>query len=153
MEVIEKEVRQLAKEKQIKITKRDNITLTDSKGDKYKFKTWEQTKDFIQTHDPNTPEIFSPCCSFGSDGSENVTVKMSDCPIKREIGKHTYEPIFGSDKGKQFEMTTCIYRSTFSGGLPTCPHYQGTKVVQREEESFGHKRVRDKYKVLCGAIK
>jgi hypothetical protein len=142
---VENLVRALGKEKKVKFLKRDWITATDSKGDKYRFKTWEKTLEFINNYDSDATDIISPCCAFGSDGSENVTVKMCDCPSKRQIGKRTIETSFNS--GEEIEVATCIYRSIFSGGFPTCGHYQGTMKVKRPDEQFGF--MRDQYKVLC----
>ena len=77
-------------------------------------------------------EIISSCCVFASDGSEEVHVKESDCPIRREIGKIDGE-------------CTCIYkRGLGSFGILPCKYYEGTKRVTRNKRKV--------YKVLCGAL-
>ncbi len=86
-------------------------------------------------------EILSSCCAFGG-GTEEVHVLESDCPINRKLGKREVEPFFKHEE-KRTECT-CIYISSFGGGIKPCENYQGVKKVQRNK--------RTKYKVLCGAL-
>lgn len=85
-------------------------------------------------------EIFSSCCAFGGAFTEEVHVLSSDCPIKREQGARLAE-----SRGIRREECTCIYISSFGGGVPKCEFYEGYKKVTRNKEQ--------KYKVLCSAIK
>jgi hypothetical protein len=140
---MEESIRKLAKEKGLRITKRDIITITCSKGNKYRFETWELADEFVSTFDSNEKDILSHCCSFGSDGSENVNVKMCECPTKRQIGKREISTRFGSDE--KVEVATCVHLSLFNYSFPTCEHYQGTIKVNRPDEKY------EQYKVVCTA--
>lgn len=141
---LEKECRKLGKEKGVKFVYRGKVTATDHRKEKYYFRNWSETYEFISTFEPDAPEIFSPKCCFSSTGGEEVSVKLSDCPIERKEWKHTWSPMFGRDKDKEFEMTTCFYRSDFHGTvIPKCQYYQGCKEVKRD----GYRQ----YKVLCTA--
>ena len=98
---------------------------------------------------PKKTEILSSCCAFGSDGTENVMVEQHDCPIKNMNGYRERTKYLAVPEGQEnpiLKECACIQYSGSFGGyqLPTCPHYQGAKKVQRDK--------RTKYKVLCGAL-
>jgi hypothetical protein len=80
-------------------------------------------------------EILASCCAFGSDGTEEVHVLESVCPIKRELGKRNNGP-----------DCTCIYYSGFHRKIiiPPCEHYKGVKKVQSNKKR--------EYKVQCSAV-
>lgn len=93
-------------------------------------------------------EIFSPCCCFGTDGTEEVHALIEDCPIKRAEGKRQSthrEFVDGEIVEKEVTECTCIYRSGLSGIIiPRCEHYKGTKKVRRNKKSV--------YKIICAAL-
>jgi hypothetical protein len=95
-------------------------------------------------------EIFSSCCAFGTDGTENVHVLIEDCPIKRELGKRTRTKYLSVPEGQENPELTecmCIHRSGLYGGghmMTPCKHYGGTKKVTRNKRKV--------YKVSCSAL-
>lgn len=84
-------------------------------------------------------EILSSCCVFGGM-TEEVHVLESDCPIKRKEGARK---VTNYDDTTRDECT-CIYVSSFGGGVKPCEFYNGTKKVKRNK--------RTEYKVECSAI-
>lgn len=85
-------------------------------------------------------EILSSCCAFGTDGSEEVHVLKSDCPIQRKEGEREVSNYDGTTQNE----CTCIYMSPFGGGVKPCEFYNGTKKVKRNK--------RTEYKVECSAF-
>jgi hypothetical protein len=88
-------------------------------------------------------EIFSSCCAIGGL-TEEVHALMTDCPIKRQEGSREVESFFGKDKGEKRHECTCIYISSFSGGVRPCEHYKGIKQVQRNKKKV--------WKIFCEAV-
>lgn len=67
-------------------------------------------------------EIFSSCCAIGSDGSEEVHVLRSVCPIVREEEQRIVKPIFKQENERA--ECTCICFSAGSGmNTPPCKYY------------------------------
>ncbi|TCJ04874.1 hypothetical protein [Cytobacillus praedii] len=94
-------------------------------------------------------EIFSSCCAFGTDGTENVHVLMEDCPIKRTVGERKREKYVAVPEGQEnpiLHECMCIYRSGLHQQhmIPPCQYYQGTKKVTRDKKK--------KWKVFCSAL-
>ena len=88
-------------------------------------------------------EILSSCCAFGNEGTEEVHVLKTDCPLERQVGQRVVEPM--SDYEEYRTECTCVYISGLRGMvISPCEHYQGIKKVQRNKER--------KYKVLCSAL-
>lgn len=85
-------------------------------------------------------EIFSSCCAFGGM-TEEVHVLEADCPIKRAEGARRVT----SRTGYVRNECTCIYTSSFGGGVKKCEFYKGTKTVK--------KNGRTEYEVICQANK
>ena len=86
-------------------------------------------------------KIESPCCCFSNTGTYEVHVLLSDCPIKRELGKRT---IKDRKTKNDREEVTCIYTSAFDGEvIPACQYYDGIK----EDKKIG------KYIVDCSYYK
>lgn len=94
------------------------------------------------TKDKN--EIFSSCCAIGGM-TEEVHVLKSECPIKREEGSRIVESMFGINKGEKRDECTCVYMSSFGGGVRPCEHYKGIKQVTRNKKKV--------WKVFCEAMK
>jgi len=86
-------------------------------------------------------KIESPCCYFSNTSTYEIHVLLSDCPIKRELGKR----IIKDRKTKSDrEEVTCIYVSGFDGEvIPACKYYNGIK----EDKKIG------KYIVDCSYYK
>lgn len=77
-----------------------------------------------------------------SDESDEVYVKMDDCPIQRQEGK--MNSIAMKDENT-YELCVC-YQALSGRGLKRniCPHFQGGKQVQRSKQ----KRI----KIFCSAL-
>ena len=86
-------------------------------------------------------KIKSPYCCFSNIGTYEIHVLLSDCPIKRELGKHTVKD---RKTKNDREEATCIYVSGFDGEvIPACKYYDGIK----EDKKIG------KYIVDCSYYK
>jgi len=86
-------------------------------------------------------KIKSPYCCFSNTGTYEIHVLLSDCPIKRELGKHTVKD---RKTKNDREEATCIYVSGFDGEvIPACKYYDGIK----EDKKIG------KYIVDCSYYK
>ncbi|MBL4952084.1 hypothetical protein JK635_07655 [Neobacillus sp. YIM B02564] len=88
-------------------------------------------------------ELEPSCCAIGSDGTEEVHVLESDCPINREEGKRKVKPIREGEPERT--ECTCIYMSSFGGRVKPCEHYRGCKQVQRNKRKV--------WRVFCDAVK
>lgn len=75
-------------------------------------------------------EIFASVYAV-SDESDEVYVKMDDCPIQRQEGK--MHSIAMNDEDT-YEMCVC-YQALSGRGVKRniCPHFQGCKQVQRKK--------------------
>lgn len=85
-------------------------------------------------------ELEPSCCAFGGL-TEEVHVLEQECPIQQELGKRSLANRDGSTR----KECTCIYTSSFGGGVPPCEYYQGCKEVQRNKQKV--------WRVFCQAVK